>query len=42
MGFQHKREAERFMAEMRERLEKFALSLHPEKTPEPIAARRGG
>jgi len=32
MGFQHKREAERFMAEMRERLEKFALSLHPEKT----------
>ncbi len=32
MGFQHKRDAERFMAEMRERLEKFALSLHPEKT----------
>ena len=32
MGFRHKRDAERFMAEMRERLEKFALSLHPEKT----------
>jgi len=32
MGFQHKREAERFMADMRQRLEKFALSLHPEKT----------
>jgi group II intron reverse transcriptase/maturase len=32
MGFQHEREAKRFMAEMRQRLEKFALSLHPEKT----------
>jgi RNA-directed DNA polymerase len=32
MGFQHKREAERFMVDMRQRLEKFALSLHPEKT----------
>jgi len=31
MGFQHKREAERFMAGMRQRLEKFALSLHPER-----------
>ncbi len=31
-GFQHKGEAERFMADMRQRLEKFALSLHPEKT----------
>jgi group II intron reverse transcriptase/maturase len=32
IGFQHRREAERFMADMRQRLEKFALSLHPEKT----------
>ena len=32
MGFQHEREAKRFMVEMRQRLEKFALSLHPEKT----------
>jgi RNA-directed DNA polymerase len=32
MGFQHAREAKRFMADMRQRLETFALSLHPEKT----------
>jgi hypothetical protein len=32
MGFQHEREAKRFMEDMRQRLEKFALSLHPEKT----------
>jgi RNA-directed DNA polymerase len=32
MGFQHEREAKRFMGDMRQRLEKFALSLHPEKT----------
>jgi group II intron reverse transcriptase/maturase len=32
MGFQHEREAKRFMADMRQRLEKFALSLHPEDT----------
>ena len=32
MGFQHEREAKRFMVEMRQRLETFALSLHPEKT----------
>jgi group II intron reverse transcriptase/maturase len=32
IGFQHEREAKRFMADMRQRLEKFALSLHPEKT----------
>ena len=32
MGFQHEREAKRFMADMRQRLEKLALSLHPEKT----------
>jgi group II intron reverse transcriptase/maturase len=31
-GFQHKREAERFRAEMTERLRKFGLELHPEKT----------
>jgi len=32
MGFQHEREAKRFMVEMRQRMEKFALSLQPEKT----------
>ena len=32
MGFQHERDAKRFMDEMRQRLEKFELSLHPEKT----------
>jgi group II intron reverse transcriptase/maturase len=32
IGFQHERDAKRFMEEMRLRLEKFALSLHPEKT----------
>jgi RNA-directed DNA polymerase len=32
MGFQHKREAKRFMEDMRQRVEKFTLSLHPEKT----------
>lgn len=31
-GFEHEGEAERFQAELRERLEKFALSLHPDKT----------
>jgi RNA-directed DNA polymerase len=31
-GFEHADEAERFQAELRERLEKFALSLHPDKT----------
>lgn len=31
-GFEHKSDAERFLAELRERLEKFALSLHPDKT----------
>ena len=30
--FQHKDEAERFMAELSERLELFGLSMHPEKT----------
>jgi hypothetical protein len=32
VGFQHEGEARRFLEEMRQRLEKFALSLHPEKT----------
>jgi RNA-directed DNA polymerase len=31
-GFEHQGEAERFQAELRERVEKFALSLHPDKT----------
>jgi group II intron reverse transcriptase/maturase len=31
-GFQHESDARRFLDEMRERLQKFALSLHPEKT----------
>ncbi len=32
VGFEHQAEAERFMAEMRERLAAFALTLHGEKT----------
>jgi RNA-directed DNA polymerase len=32
MGFQSKRDAERFLAELKERMEKFQLELHPEKT----------
>ena len=32
VGFQHRAEAERFLAELRERLTKFSLELHPEKT----------
>jgi group II intron reverse transcriptase/maturase len=32
MGFQYKREAERFLKALRERLQAFALHLHPEKT----------
>ena len=31
-GFQHREEAERFLEELRERLGKFGLELHPEKT----------
>lgn len=31
-GFEHENDAMRFLAELRERVEKFALSLHPEKT----------
>jgi RNA-directed DNA polymerase len=32
VGFQHESDARRFLDELRERLGKFALSLHPEKT----------
>ncbi len=32
VGFQHRAEAERFLEEFRERLAKFGLELHPEKT----------
>jgi len=32
VGFQHKEEAEQYLTELRERLEKFMLELHPEKT----------
>lgn len=32
VGFQHRIEAERFLAELRERFERFGLQLHPEKT----------
>ena len=32
VGFEHREEAERFLAELRERLTQFGLELHPEKT----------
>ncbi len=32
VGFQHRHEAEQFLAELRERFSKFGLELHPEKT----------
>ncbi len=32
VGFQHRMEAERFLDELRERLQKFGLALHPKKT----------
>jgi RNA-directed DNA polymerase len=32
IGFEHETDAQRFLDEMRKRLEEFALSLHPEKT----------
>ena len=32
LGFEHKEEAERFLGELRERLGRFGLELHPEKT----------
>src|SRR5438874_11070387 len=31
-GFEHRDDAERFLADLRERFAKFALELHPEKT----------
>ena len=32
MGFQHQHEAERFLGDLKSRMEQFGLSLHPEKT----------
>ena len=32
MGFQHRQDAERFQAELKERFRKFGLELHPDKT----------
>jgi group II intron reverse transcriptase/maturase len=32
VGFQHRREAEQFISQLRERLAKFGLELHPDKT----------
>jgi group II intron reverse transcriptase/maturase len=32
LGFQYREEAERFLADLRERLQKFGLELHPQKT----------
>jgi len=32
LGFEHRVEAERFLAELRERMAKFGLELHPQKT----------
>jgi group II intron reverse transcriptase/maturase len=32
VGFEHEEDAQRFLADMRKRLEKFTLELHPEKT----------
>jgi group II intron reverse transcriptase/maturase len=32
LGFQHRRDAERFLKDLRERLDRFGLSLHPDKT----------
>ena len=32
LGFEHREEAERFLEQLRERLRKFGLELHPEKT----------
>src|SRR5438552_12089104 len=32
LGFQHRAEAERFLQDWRERLRKFGLELHPDKT----------
>ena len=32
LGFQHRAEADRFLTSLRERLAKFGLQLHPDKT----------
>ena len=32
LGFEHQADAERFQAELRDRLAQFALTLHPDKT----------
>jgi hypothetical protein len=32
LGFEHREDAVRFLEELRERLQKFGLELHPEKT----------
>ena len=32
VGFQHRGDADRFLRELRERLQKFSLELHPDKT----------
>jgi len=32
VGFEHREEAEQFLSELKERLQKFALELHPDKT----------
>ena len=32
LGFEHRQEAERFLEQLRERVQKFGLELHPEKT----------
>jgi group II intron reverse transcriptase/maturase len=32
MGFQHRREAEQFLADLKSRMERFGLALHPDKT----------
>jgi len=32
VGFEHRQEAERFLAELRERFAQFGLELHPDKT----------
>jgi hypothetical protein len=40
VGFEHRTDAERFLASLRQRLGEFALELHPEKT-RPYGSVRG-